>query len=75
MAKVPPRPSGKGTPPDPFAVAGNLDTPERDGSATLNFKVSEAFKREFKTYAAMHGKPLNQLLQEAFKALKARDLP
>ena len=75
MGKVPPRPSGKGAPPDPFTAPGNLDTPERDVSATLNFKVSEAFKREFKTYAAMHGKPLNMLLQDAFRALKALDGP
>ena len=37
----------------------------------LNFKVSADFRREFKTYAAQHNKKLNQLLYEAFAALKA----
>jgi hypothetical protein len=39
--------------------------------APLNFKVSAEFRREFKTYAAQHNKKLNQLLYEAFAALKA----
>lgn len=39
----------------------------------LNFKVSADFRREFKTYAAQHNKKLNQLLYEAFAALKATD--
>jgi hypothetical protein len=38
----------------------------------LNFKVSAEFRREFKTYAAQHNKKLNQLLYEAFAALKER---
>jgi hypothetical protein len=37
----------------------------------LNFKVPADFRREFKTYAAQHNKKLNQLLYEAFAALKA----
>ncbi len=41
--------------------------------APLNFKVSADFRREFKTYAAQHNKKLNQLLYEAFAALKAKD--
>jgi len=41
--------------------------------APLNFKVSADFRREFKTYAAQHNKKLNQLLYEAFAALKAQD--
>ena len=40
-------------------------------NAPLNFKVSAEFRREFKTYAAQHNKKLNQLLYEAFAALKA----
>lgn len=39
----------------------------------LNFKVPPDFRREFKTYAARHNKKLNQLLYEAFAALKARN--
>ena len=40
--------------------------------APLNFKVSADFRREFKTYAAQHNKKLNQLLYEAFAALKGQ---
>ena len=39
----------------------------------LNFKVSEEFRREFKTYAAQHNMKLNQLLFDAFAALKEKD--
>jgi hypothetical protein len=45
--------------------------PEPAKTAPLNFKVSADFRREFKTYAAQHNKKLNQLLYEAFAALKA----
>lgn len=38
----------------------------------LNFKVPADFRRDFKTYAAQHNKKLNQLLYEAFDALKAK---
>ena len=40
----------------------------------LNFKVSEEFRREFKTYAAQHNMKLNQLLFNAFAALKEKDV-
>ena len=43
------------------------------GTAPLNLKVPADFRREFKTYAAQHNKKLNQLLYEAFAALKARN--
>lgn len=46
-------------------------TPSRN--TALNFKVPHDFRREFKTYAAQHNKKLNQLLYEAFAALKARN--
>jgi len=39
----------------------------------LNFKVSEEFRREFKTYAAQHNMKLNQVLFDAFAALKESD--
>jgi len=42
-------------------------------SIPLNFKVPEEFRREFKTYAAQHSKKLNQLLFDAFAALKEKD--
>jgi hypothetical protein len=43
------------------------------GTTPLNFKVPSEFRREFKTYAAQHNKKLNQLLYEAFAALKAQN--
>jgi hypothetical protein len=42
------------------------------GNTPLNFKVPLDFRREFKTYAAQHNKKLNQLLYEAFAALKGQ---
>jgi len=42
-------------------------------SMPLNFKVPVDFRREFKTYAAQQNKKLNQLLFDAFAALKERD--
>jgi hypothetical protein len=38
----------------------------------MNFKVSAAFKREFRMAAADRGLRLNELLIEAFEAWKAR---
>ena len=37
---------------------------------TLNFKVSQEFHREFKTFAAQHSKKMVEVLQEAFALLK-----
>ena len=54
----------------PRATAKEAD-PEQAKTAPLNFKVSADFRREFKTYAAQHNKKLNQLLYEAFAALRA----
>lgn len=47
------------------------DKPDAARVMPLNFKVPADFRREFKTYAAQHNKKLNQLLYEAFAALKA----
>jgi len=43
-------------------------------STPLNFKVPIEFRREFKTYAAQHNMKLNQLLFNAFAALKEKDV-
>lgn len=48
------------------------DKPDLARATPLNFKVPANFRREFKTYAARHNKKLNQLLYEAFAALKAK---
>ena len=42
-------------------------------STPPNFTVSEEFCREFKTYAAQHNMKINQLLVDAFAALKEKD--
>jgi hypothetical protein len=70
MAKVPPKPSGKGLPPQPGEISGNLEKSEPSKPSNLNFKVPEAFKIEFRVYAAQQGKSLNRVLQDAFSALK-----
>ena len=36
----------------------------------LNFRVSAAFRREFKTYAAQHDLKLNELLRLSFDAYR-----
>ena len=41
--------------------------------APLNFRVSPAFRREFKTYAAQHDLKLNELLRRAFDAYKSQE--
>jgi hypothetical protein len=68
MTKTPPRRKASKSAPQP--VVDNAP-PELTKASPLNFKVSADFRREFKTYAAQHNKKLNQLLYEAFAALKA----
>lgn len=41
--------------------------------APLNFRVSPAFRREFKTYAAQNDLKLNELLRRAFDAYKGQE--
>lgn len=74
MAKIaPPAVKSRKGPPPPLArTIGNLDKPEPTNAQPLNFKVSLAFKKEFKTYAAQQGVSMSQLLQDAFGALKAQ---
>ena len=69
MAKVPP-PRGKGEPPPPSTTLGNLDKSDGPEKTPLNFKVSEAFKIEFCTYAAQRNERLKQVLYNAFALLK-----
>ena len=39
-------------------------------SEPLNFRVTKAFRRRFRTYAAAHDMRLNELLYQAFEALE-----
>jgi len=40
------------------------------GQDPLNFRVSAAFRREFKTYAAAHDLKLNELLVKCFESYR-----
>lgn len=40
---------------------------------TLNFKVPEAFKRDYKVYAAQRGITMLQLLREGFDLSRQKD--
>src|SRR5271166_3821604 len=60
-------------PADEPRVAPPPPAAERAGEATLaplNFRVSAAFRREFKTYAARHDLKLNELLRRSFEAYR-----
>jgi hypothetical protein len=39
----------------------------------LNFRVPQEFRKEFKIYAAQKGVPMNELVQQAFRALKEKE--
>jgi hypothetical protein len=56
-------------PPPEFTIAKVFE-----GSAApltlMNFRVSEAFHREFKTYAAQHGMSMVDLLRESFEVFR-----
>jgi hypothetical protein len=42
------------------------------GGQPLNFRVPQAFRREFKVFAASHGLKLNELLRLSFEAYRDR---
>jgi hypothetical protein len=44
--------------------------PPETGHDPLNFRVSGAFRREFKTYAAAHDLKLNELLVKSFECYR-----
>lgn len=46
--------------------------PDSDKGRTLNFKVSEEFKREFKGFAASQGLSMTDLLKEGFALTKKK---
>lgn len=49
--------------------AGPGDT----GGQPLNFRVPDAFRREFKVYAARNGLKLNELLRRSFEAYRRQN--
>jgi len=48
----------------------HLDESDSTVLTPLNFKVAPEFHREFKTFAAQHGKKMVEVLHEAFALLK-----
>lgn len=43
-----------------------------DKSGSLNFKVSDTFKKQFKGYAVAQGMSMTELLKEGFELSKAK---
>jgi hypothetical protein len=59
-----------------IGTKGTVTRPSRAAqNEPMNFKVSPAFKREFRMAAADRGLRLNELLIEAFDAWKERNRP
>jgi len=54
----------------PTASIANRDDSESAMLAPLNFKVTKAFRREFKTYASQHDMKMIELLHEGFRLVK-----
>jgi hypothetical protein len=50
--------------------AADAGKPTETGQDPLNFRVSAAFRREFKTYAAAQDLKLNELLVKSFESYR-----
>ena len=63
---------GRVAPPVPAPVPVPVPTAGQgeSGGQPLNFRVPNAFRREFKVYAATHGFKLNELLRLSFDAYR-----
>ena len=59
-------------PPAPEELQGEPAETEANNQP-LNFRVPQAFRREFRVYAASHDLKLNELLQLCFDAYKRRE--
>lgn len=46
------------------------EKPKEQDLVFLNFRITEAFRREWKAYAASRGMTSTELLEKAFQALK-----
>jgi hypothetical protein len=57
------------TPEPPSALAALGEA----GGQPLNFRVPDAFRREFKVYAARNGLKLNELLRLSFEAYRRQN--
>ena len=67
--------AAKGTTAQGADVALPLRETQEDAPALapLNFRVSAAFRREFKTFAAQHDLKLNELLRRSFEAYRQKE--
>ncbi len=73
MAKVPPpKRSTKGQPPASADTIGNLGRSEAGALKPLNFRVPPEFHREFKTFAALHGMSMVDVLREGFDLVREK---
>ena len=50
-----------------------MDKPREQDLVFLNFRITEAFRREWKAYAAVRGLNSTELLKRAFDAVKKVD--
>jgi hypothetical protein len=50
-------------------------TKRQDAVVTLNFKITPAFRKEFKGYAVSHRLTIVELLKEGFELSKANRKP
>lgn len=58
--------------PLPTNLTGPPHSSEAGALTPLNFKVPDEFHRDFKMFAAQHGKKMVELLQEAFILVKEK---
>ena len=66
VTRVPAPKKRREAPPPLDAPVRNLERKPPTDLETLNFKVSEEFKREYKGYAVSHGLNMLDLLRESF---------
>ncbi len=57
----------------PTATIAHRKDSESAAISPLNFKVTKAFRREFKTYASQHDMKMVELLHLGFRLVKERD--
>lgn len=68
-----PKPKGKGTPPTVTttpAMANNTTKPSTSELIPMNFKVEAEFKKDVRTFAAIHEMSMVDVIKEAFELLK-----
>jgi hypothetical protein len=75
LAAIPVAPIPPTAPPVPPQSRPDRKSKEGQGGnlAPLNFRVSAAFRREFKTYAATHDLKLNELLRLSFDSYRRQN--